>query len=213
MRRNVKLAVLGGAAVVVLAGGSTVAMAAASGGFGGTHRGPAYRYPAGQAAACTAPALPGSVVDVTVADMGAHMGPGWRGGMMGNRHGYGPMMGGGWGPAGTMTVQVSPTSVTAGTVSLRVTNVGALTHELVVLPLTGDARPGQRAVGSDGTVDETGSLGEASHNCGADDGDGIQPDGVGWTTLQLTPGRYELVCNLPGHYAAGMYTELDVATS
>jgi len=26
----------------------------------------------------------------------------------------------------------------------------------------------------------------------------------------LAAGRYELLCNLPGHYAAGMYTELDV---
>ena len=29
-------------------------------------------------------------------------------------------------------------------------------------------------------------------------------------TLALKPGRYELVCNLPGHYAAGMHGELDV---
>ena len=29
-------------------------------------------------------------------------------------------------------------------------------------------------------------------------------------TLTLAPGRYELICNLPGHYAAGMFTELTV---
>jgi uncharacterized cupredoxin-like copper-binding protein len=29
-------------------------------------------------------------------------------------------------------------------------------------------------------------------------------------TLDLKPGRYELLCNLPHHYAGGMYTELDV---
>ncbi len=28
--------------------------------------------------------------------------------------------------------------------------------------------------------------------------------------MTLQPGRYELVCNFPGHYTAGMYTELDV---
>jgi len=27
---------------------------------------------------------------------------------------------------------------------------------------------------------------------------------------RLAPGRYELICNLPGHYAAGMFIELDV---
>jgi uncharacterized cupredoxin-like copper-binding protein len=26
----------------------------------------------------------------------------------------------------------------------------------------------------------------------------------------LAPGQYELVCNLPNHYAAGMYTRLVV---
>jgi uncharacterized cupredoxin-like copper-binding protein len=30
-------------------------------------------------------------------------------------------------------------------------------------------------------------------------------------TLTLGPGSYELVCNLPGHYAAGMHAELDVS--
>jgi uncharacterized cupredoxin-like copper-binding protein len=31
-----------------------------------------------------------------------------------------------------------------------------------------------------------------------------------WVTLTLRLGRYELVCNLPGHYAIGMHAELDV---
>ncbi|MGV8964931.1 MAG: sulfocyanin-like copper-binding protein [Cellulomonas sp.] len=29
--------------------------------------------------------------------------------------------------------------------------------------------------------------------------------------MTLAPGHYELICNLPGHYAAGMYTELTVS--
>ncbi len=33
------------------------------------------------------------------------------------------------------------------------------------------------------------------------------------TTLTLTPGRYELLCNIAGHYGSGMYTELDVTCS
>ena len=32
-------------------------------------------------------------------------------------------------------------------------------------------------------------------------------------TVTLTPGRYELLCNIAGHYGAGMYTELDVVTN
>jgi uncharacterized cupredoxin-like copper-binding protein len=210
MRGNVKVVVLSAAAAVVLAGGSTVAMAAASGTFAGNQLAPGYRYPAGHASVCTAPALPGAVIDVTLVDMGRHMGF-VHGGMMGN--GSGQMMPDGWGVAGMMIVRVSPTSAAAGTVSLRVTNVGMARHELVVLPLATDARPGQRAVGADGTVAETGSVGEASNNCGADGGNGILSGGEGWTTLQLASGRYELICNLPGHYAAGMYTELDVTAS
>jgi uncharacterized cupredoxin-like copper-binding protein len=60
-------------------------------------------------------------------------------------------------------------------------------------------------------VDETGSLAEASSACGTDSGDGIPPGSASWVTLHLDPGRYELICNLPGHYARAMFTELDVS--
>ncbi len=33
---------------------------------------------------------------------------------------------------------------------------------------------------------------------------------VSWLTVTLRPGRYELACNLPGHYAMGMHTGLEV---
>ena len=41
-------------------------------------------------------------------------------------------------------------------------------------------------------------------------GDGIAPGTSSWVTLPLAPGRDELVCNLPGHYAAGMYAQITV---
>jgi uncharacterized cupredoxin-like copper-binding protein len=59
-------------------------------------------------------------------------------------------------------------------------------------------------------VSEAGSLGEASRTCGAGAGEGIASGAAGWTTVTLRPGRYELLGNVPGHYAAGMYAELDV---
>ena len=46
--------------------------------------------------------------------------------------------------------------------------------------------------------------------CGAGSGEGVAPGASSWVTLTLAPGRYELVCNFPGHYAAGMYTQLTV---
>ena len=76
--------------------------------------------------------------------------------------------------------------------------------------LSAGRSPGQLAIGANGQVDESGSLGEATRSCGPDSGNGILPATTGWTTVTLTPGRYELLCNIAGHYGAGMYTELDV---
>jgi uncharacterized cupredoxin-like copper-binding protein len=173
--------------VAIVLAGAALAAAVAGG------PGPWYAPWAASRATCTAPALPGQVVDVTLTDM------------------MGEMMGGGpQGNGGMMRVLAGRMSVPAGTVSLRVTNTGALTHELVVLPLTAGRQPGSRAVGPDGAVSEAGSLGEALATCGAGHGDGIAPGAASWVTLTLRPGRYELICNLPGHYAMGMHTELDV---
>jgi hypothetical protein len=72
--------------------------------------------------------------------------------------------------------------------------------------------PGQLAIGANGQVDESASLAEAA-SCGPDDGDGILPATTGWTTVPLPPGRYELLCNIAGHYGAGMYTELDFVSN
>lgn len=175
------------------------------------------RFPA--VSPCAAPALPGTVVDVTLTDMHGMMGRGWNGQ-------YGPSQDGGRGPGmgmgmmgmvGMMRILVTPATVPPGQVSFRVTNAGALNHELVVMPLAKGQYPGQRAIGPDGKVDEAGSLGEASRTCGADGGEenpvnnGITPGAIGWTTVTLTPGRYELICNITGHYWTGMYAELDVS--
>jgi uncharacterized cupredoxin-like copper-binding protein len=109
-----------------------------------------------------------------------------------------------------MRLAASPTTVAAGQVSLVASNVGWRTHELVILPLTTNARAGQRVPAADGKVTEVGSLGEASNTCAAGAGEGIKSGAVGWMTVELAPGRYELVCNLRNHYADGMHQELDV---
>ncbi|MET8808461.1 sulfocyanin-like copper-binding protein [Streptomyces sp. NPDC004546] len=109
-----------------------------------------------------------------------------------------------------MRLAAHPTTVPAGKVTVRVINAGTLKHEVIVLPLPAGQAAGQRAIGSDGRVSEAGSLGEASRTCGSGAGDGIASGAAAWTTVMLRSGRYELLCNVPGHYAAGMYTELDV---
>jgi uncharacterized cupredoxin-like copper-binding protein len=146
---------------------------------------------------CSAPVgLPGRTVQVTLADMGI------------------TQMMGGTAPIGAhMMLRADPATVAAGRVSLVAVNVGWRTHELVILALASGRSAGQRVPGSDGKVDEAGSVGEASASCGAGAGDGIQAGTAGWTTVTLAPGRYELVCNLPNHYADGMHQELVVTAS
>ena len=122
----------------------------------------------------------------------------------------GGMMDGGMMSGGRMMGLVaSPSVAGAGTVSFRVWNAGMMVHELVVLPLHAGGA-GTRPVGADRRVSEDGSLGEASSSCGEGPGEGIVPGAASWVSLELAPGRYELICNLPGHYALGMFTELDV---
>lgn len=137
---------------------------------------------------CSVPHLAGLRVDVTLSDAGDAM--------MSKR----PMI---------ATLTVDPTVVPAGNVSFVAVNNGALVHEMVVLPLPSDG-PGTRPTGADGKINESQSLGEASRSCGAGAGNGIAPGSVGWTTMTLKPGRYELVCDEPWHYAAGMFDALAV---
>jgi uncharacterized cupredoxin-like copper-binding protein len=149
-----------------------------------------------RAASCAPTSLEGSRVDVRL--MGMDRGAGMMGGSM---------MGEG---RGMMLLVVGRTAVPAGRVSFVARNMGGAVHELVVLPLAEGQSAGQRAIGGDERVGEAGSLGEASRSCGAGPGEGIDAGAVGWVTLDLKPGRYELVCNLRGHYGAGMYATLDV---
>lgn len=150
--------------------------------------------PGASATDCEAPTPPtGTTVDVAVADMGMSR-----------------MMGGAADRGVPMRLRTSTGSVTAGRVTLVVTNLGSRTHELVILPLADGQQAGTRTTGSDGRVDEAGSLGEASTSCGSGSGDGITSGSVGWLSVTLPAGRYELVCNEPDHYADGMWQEFDV---
>lgn len=146
---------------------------------------------------CDVPAnLPGRTVTTMLADRGMSQ------------------MMGGTAPLGArMRLRAVPNTVAAGTVTLVATNMGWRTHELVILPLAAGESAGQRVPGSDGKIDETGSLGEASTSCGAGAGEGIKAGKASWITVRLTPGHYELVCNLTNHYANGMHQELVVTAS
>jgi uncharacterized cupredoxin-like copper-binding protein len=177
------------AATIILSGLSLVAIGAVGGG-GNPFR---FGFPAGSS--CATPNLSGTVVNVTLTNMG------------------GPMMGQGNGmmSGGAMRLNTDHATVAHGTVSFLATNGGSISHELVILPLPDSQIVGTRPIGGDGRIDEAGSLGEASNTCGEGAGQGIVPGASGWVTVTLAPGRYEVVCNLPGHYAAGMYSQLTIS--
>jgi uncharacterized cupredoxin-like copper-binding protein len=103
-----------------------------------------------------------------------------------------------------MMLRAVPATVLAGKVGFVVGNMGWRTHEMV-LPLAPGQAAGQRVACADGKVDETGSLGEASASCAAGSGEGIKAGAVSWVTLDLPPGRYELLCDIRNHYANGMH--------
>lgn len=186
-RRPVLVGALAAAIVALVASGA-VAVGAIGGGANGGQG-----FLSGSRRA--APKLAGTVVNVSLANMGGSMMGGQGNAMMGR---------------GAMRLSADHTTVPHGTVSFLVTNDGSIDHEMVVLPRADSQTAGTRPIGSDAKVDETGSLGEASKTGGAGTGEGIVPDASGWMTITLAPGQYELVCNLSGHYTAGMHTQLTV---
>jgi uncharacterized cupredoxin-like copper-binding protein len=112
--------------------------------------------------------------------------------------------GDGSGPARGTVVSVTerdfhlsaPRRLPAGRVNLSVTNRGPDAHELIVV------RTGSRQLPlrSDGlTVDEDKT---ASEEVGA-----LEPGepGVRHISFRLTPGTYEVFCNMAGHYRGGMH--------
>ncbi len=179
--------ILGILATLLLAGLSLVTIGALGGEFTAGGQGSPGR-------ACTVPIRFGMTVNVALTNMG------------------GPMMGGGGGPmtGGAMGLHADQVAVAHGAVSFLVTNLGSITHEMVVLPLLESQVVGARPIGGNAKIDETGSLGEASNTCAEGAGLGIVPGGSDWVSIILAPGRYELFCNLAGYYAASMYTQLTV---
>ena len=143
---------------------------------------------------CAVPALAASTVQVVLGDMGL------------------TSMTGGIAPMGAhMTLRSTPNSASAGVMTFVAVNRGWRTHELLILPLAAGSMAGQRVPAAHGKVSEAGALGEVSTPCGANAGPGIPAGSASWVTITLPAGRYELVCNLPNHYADGMYQEFDAA--
>jgi uncharacterized cupredoxin-like copper-binding protein len=87
---------------------------------------------------------------------------------------------------GDMWVKSSAPSVKAGTVTFGIKNAGATMHGFAI------ARTPVKLVGSE--LDESALLAEGKHLNGGESET---------VSAKLTPGKYELVCHVPGHYMAG----------
>ncbi|MEP7361085.1 MAG: sulfocyanin-like copper-binding protein [Chloroflexota bacterium] len=92
----------------------------------------------------------------------------------------------------------------ANEANFSITNIGAIQHELLVfkseLPI------------SSYPLDPNGDIVEDGPGITlVSDGDNIDPGATQARTVDLTqPGTYLFVCNIPGHFKAGMYTQVTV---
>jgi uncharacterized cupredoxin-like copper-binding protein len=103
----------------------------------------------------------------------------------------------------TMGIKATPGTAKAGIVTFKVTNDSKDTiHEMIVMYMADPSKP-LPYIDSEQRVDEdkAGDKGEVSE---------LDPGASGSLTVNLQPGKYLLICNVPGHYAAGMWTEFTV---
>jgi hypothetical protein len=96
----------------------------------------------------------------------------------------------------------APTRLGAGDVTFRISNLGPDTHELLFVRDDGRALPLRP---DDLTLDED-ALKPRTLGTLEDD----QPGTHRVWKLHLAPGRYQLVCNMSGHYLGGMHARLVV---
>lgn len=118
-------------------------------------------------------------------------------GMMGQGVGNG-MMG-----QGMMSIRTDKSTVKAGEVTFDVTNWSrSIVHEMLVVAVDSPDAPLPYDYSKQAVVeDQVKSLGETEE---------MQPNASKEISLDLTAGTYLLICNVPGHYAAGMQTVLTV---
>ena len=101
-------------------------------------------------------------------------------------------------------VGVSAHEAKAGDVKFTMDNQGTIPHEFIIVKT--DFAPGKIPLGPDNRFDEEGDglsvPGEISE---------WNPGTTGTVTLKLDVGNYQLLCNIAGHDANGMYTQLTVS--
>ena len=106
-----------------------------------------------------------------------------------------------------MAIDLSQPFAPQGKVSFLVTNNGTKKHEFVVLA-TDTPAASFPIVSFEGEANRIDEDAKGVTNVG-ETGD-MEPGAVMMLTLDLAPGHYAVVCNLPGHYAMGMHQDFFV---
>jgi uncharacterized cupredoxin-like copper-binding protein len=96
-------------------------------------------------------------------------------------------------------------TVKAGKVTITSPNDGQVEHEMVVLKT--DRNPASLPVHGN-EVDEEGLEAKGVENAG--EIEEVGPGQTKSTDFNLTPGKYVMICNVPGHYKLGMYGSITV---
>lgn len=96
-------------------------------------------------------------------------------------------------------VSLDPATVPAGSIRFEATNEGTLTHEFEIFA---GATATDLPVESNVAVTEGLDL--------VDEVEDVVPGATASLTVELDPGTYLVICNLPGHYEAGMAALLTV---
>jgi len=106
-----------------------------------------------------------------------------------------------WDQGSSMGISIDSPTVKAGKITFNVENdSNSMVHEMLVVRVAGfeDSLPydekAERIL-----EDRVADFGEVSE---------LEPHQSGVLTVNLKPGKYMLICNIPGHYKAKMYTEL-----
>jgi uncharacterized cupredoxin-like copper-binding protein len=94
----------------------------------------------------------------------------------------------------------------AGPTTFSVTNDGTIPHEFVVLST--DTLAGDFSIGS--FEGETNRIDEDTAGTNEGETGDMQPGTTKSMVIDLQPGHYAFVCNLPAHYGLGMHVDFTV---
>jgi uncharacterized cupredoxin-like copper-binding protein len=105
-------------------------------------------------------------------------------------------------------IGAASSEIDAGTVTFDITNRGPSIHEFVVLRTDDEASKLPTTKDENGIpiVDE-----DAKSLHPVDEQEDIAAGSTTSLTVDLKPGRYVAICNLPGHYQQGMYASFTVS--